>query len=1107
MARRTRKSQLEDNPLWYKDGVIYQLHVRAFFDSNEDGIGDFAGLTQKLDYLQDLGVTALWLLPFYPSPLKDDGYDIAAYTAVHPNYGSIPDFKLFMREAHQRGMRVITELVINHTSDQHAWFQRARTSPPGSKARDYYVWTDDPNKYKETRIIFKDFETSNWTWDPVAKQYFWHRFYHHQPDLNFDNPVVHKAVADVLDFWMDMGVDGLRLDAVPYLYEREGTSCENLPETHEYLKSLRSHLDAKYRNRMLLAEANQWPEDTRPYFGDGDECHVAFHFPLMPRLFMSVAMEDRFPLIDIMQQTPDIPDLCQWALFLRNHDELTLEMVTDEDRDYMYRTYARDRRARINLGIRRRLAPLLENHRPRIELMNALLFSFPGTPIIYYGDEIGMGDNIYLGDRNGVRTPMQWSPDRNAGFSRANPQRLYFPVIIDPEYHYESVNVEAQQNNSHSLLWWMKRLIALRRNYIAFGRGSLEFLHPENRKILAMVRSYEGQSILVIANLSRTVQYAELDLSRYKGIVPIELSGQTRFPVVGDQPYLVTLAPYAFMWLLMSEPERESIDLRSSQRLSAESFEELYETRREELERLLQSYISAKRWFGSKARDISGTEIVESIPLEESHLVMVRISYVEGPPETYMLPVALCWDDDATTLEQQHGHSVIALVDSGRRHGVLYEAVHHASFARAMMTALRGRKTLRGEAGEIEGVRTKLTKEESRLLDPSLQPSVMRAEQSNTSIIFGEKVYVKLFRKLEAGTNPDVEITRFLAEKTNFAGSPKLLGHLQYQADGAAEPVAIGIAQEFVPDARDAWQFTVAELGRFFERVVSDKQRGEELKAHIPTMSAVDLAEADVDPIVVTLLENYVNAAELLGKRTAEMHKSLIAAAGDLDFAPEPFTPHYQRGVYQAMRTQTTRAMQLLRRKSRSLPEKERAEAEKLLTMEPQIQERFRSLIDHNIHTNRIRVHGDFHLGQVLYTGKDFLIIDFEGEPSRPLSERRLKRSALRDVAGMIRSFHYASRAVLMGQVSGTSLRTEDLASLGDAATFWQKWVDAIYLREYVNVAKGSGVIPEDKGQLRILIDAYLLEKALYEIQYELNNRPHWVGIPLRGALDIVEST
>src|SRR5213083_1238633 len=550
------------DPLWYKDAIIYELHVKTFCDSDGDGMGDFRGLIEKLDYLQELGVTAIWLLPFYPSPLRDDGYDIADYFDVNPNFGTLDDFRAFLDAAHQRNLHVITELVINHTSDQNPWFQKSRRAVAAAGAgissddlayKDFYVWSDTPEKYKDSRIIFKDFETSNWAWDPVAKAYYWHRFYSHQPDLNFDNPAVHEAVEKVLDFWLGMGVDGLRLDAVPYLYEREGTICENLRETHEYLVKLRAHVDEKFSGRMLLAEANQWPEDAVAYFGKGDESHMNFHFPLMPRMFMALQMEDRFPIIDILDQTPAVPDGCQWAMFLRNHDELTLEMVTDEERDYMYRVYATDPHARINLGIRRRLAPLLGNNRRKIELINSLLFSLPGTPIIYYGDEIGMGDNFYLGDRNGVRTPMQWSPDRNAGFSKANSQRLYFPVIIDPEYHYEAVNVEVQHSNPQSLLWWMKRTLSLRKQHKAFGRGSLEFLYPDNNKILAFLRTYADERILVVANLSRFPQHAELSLSALRGLHPVEMSGRSAFPPIADGPYPISLGPHGLFWFALEK--------------------------------------------------------------------------------------------------------------------------------------------------------------------------------------------------------------------------------------------------------------------------------------------------------------------------------------------------------------------------------------------------------------------------------------------------------------------------------------------------------------------------------------------------------------------------
>ena len=618
-------------PLWYKDAVIYQLHVKAYADSDGDGMGDFDGLTGKLDYLASLGVDTLWLLPFYPSPLRDDGYDIADYSGVNPAYGDLKAFRRFLREAHRRDLKVVTELVINHTSDQHEWFQRARRAKPGSQARNFYVWSETPDKYRDARIIFKDFETSNWSWDPVAKAYYWHRFYHHQPDLNFAEPAVQKAVIQAMDLWFKMGVDGLRLDAVPYLFEAEGTNCENLPATHEFLKKLRAHVDAKFDHRMLLAEANQWPEDSVAYFGDGDECHMAFHFPVMPRLYMALRMEDRFPVIDILEQTPAIPETAQWATFLRNHDELTLEMVTDEDRDYMYRSYAADRRARINLGIRRRLAPLMGNDRRRMELMNSLLCSLPGTPVLYYGDEIGMGDNIYLGDRNGVRTPMQWSSDRNAGFSRANPQRLFLPVIVDPEYHYEAINVEAQEGNPHSLLWWMRRLIALRKRYRAFSRGTIEFLLPANHKVLAFLRRHGDQCLLVVANLSRYVQHVELDLKGMApdavGATPVELFGRTPFPRVGEWPYLLTLGPHGFYWFSL-EHERVEVTAQPEPRhvpaatdslpsiAGAGDWKQLLGGEgRAALEAALEPILLARRWFGGKARAIRRATVVEMVPL------------------------------------------------------------------------------------------------------------------------------------------------------------------------------------------------------------------------------------------------------------------------------------------------------------------------------------------------------------------------------------------------------------------------------------------------------------------------------------------------------------
>ncbi len=547
-------ADLPQDPGWHHDAVIYQVHVKAFADDNGDGFGDFRGLLKRLDYIAELGVTAIWLLPFYPSPLKDDGYDIADYTGVHPNYGTIEDFKEFLDAAHARGLRVITELVINHSSDQHPWFQLARTSPKGSPERDFYVWSDDPNRYSGTRIIFTDTEKSNWAWDDVAQQFYWHRFFSHQPDLNFDNPAVLEGVLDVMRFWLRLGVDGLRLDAIPYLIERDGTNCENLPETHVVLKKLRAAMDAEFTGRVFLAEANQWPDDVRQYFGDGDECHMAFHFPVMPRMYMALAQQDRTPIVDIMARTPAIPPQCQWAIFLRNHDELTLEMVTEDERAFMYSTYAADPRMRVNVGIRRRLAPLMQNGRDEIELMNALLMSLPGSPVLYYGDEIGMGDNIYLGDRNGVRTPMQWTPDRNAGFSRAESAALYFPVIADAPYAYHTVNVEAQEKTATSLLQWMRAIVKLRRRYRAFGRGTFEPLAPQNRRVLAFLRRWDDEIILCVNNLASHAQYVELDLGEFDGWSPMELWSGQAFPQIGSAPYLLTLSGRDFLWFKLQPP-------------------------------------------------------------------------------------------------------------------------------------------------------------------------------------------------------------------------------------------------------------------------------------------------------------------------------------------------------------------------------------------------------------------------------------------------------------------------------------------------------------------------------------------------------------------------
>ena len=1092
--------------LWYKDAIIYELHVRAFADADGDGKGDFKGLTSRLDYLADLGVTAIWLLPFYPSPLRDDGYDIADYGGVHPDYGSLRDVRAFIRAAHERGLRVITELVCNHTSDAHPWFQRARRAPAGSVWRDFYVWSDSVERYGEARIIFKDFETSNWAWDHVAGAYYWHRFYAHQPDLNYDNPSVQAAVIKVLDRWLEMGVDGLRLDAVPYLFERDGTNCENLPETHGFLKRLRAHVDDRFRDRVLLAEANQWPEDAVAYFGRGDECHMCFHFPLMPRMFMALRMEDRFPIIDILDQTPAIPKSAQWALFLRNHDELTLEMVTDEERDYMYRVYAQDPQARINLGIRRRLAPLMGNNRRRVELMNGLLFALPGTPVLYYGDEIGMGDNVYLGDRNGVRTPMQWSGDRNAGFSEANRQRLYLPVITDPEYHYEAVNVEAQQANPHSFLWWTKRLIALRKQYRAFGRGSLEFLHPDNRKVLAFCRELGEERILVVANLSRYVQYAELDLSQYRGQVPVEMFGQGEFPAVTDRPFFVTLGPHAFYWFQMTGPasaalagDGDAAFLPAADDLEAALRGESHAA----LLRALPDYLSGRRWYGGKSRRIRAVRVLDHLPLPVSELdaalVIVEVVHREGDPDAYLLPMAMLDDAAAASILE---HSPQALIGRGEGNGkVLIDAAYAPWFQRALLELIGSRRRVRGSAGgTLAGSTTNSFRGVRGGRDANVDPVPARAEQSNTSIVFGDRFIMKLYRRLQVGLNPDLEIGRTLTDK-GFPHAPPVCGWLEYRSK-RGESMTLAILSQLVANEGDTWSYTLDELDHFFERAVTGSAQPADPGA-LSARTLMALSGQTPPPVAAEAIGGYLETARLLGSRTAEMHRVLASDPDDPALGSEPFSLLYQRSLYQGMRTQVAEALRLVRRHLPRMSDELRATAEVVVAAEDALHARFRALLGERIDGLRIRVHGDYHLGQVLWTGRDVVLIDFEGEPGRPLSERRHRRSPLQDVAGMIRSFHYASHGQLIDAVGTHAVRAEDRATLAPWAKAWYAWVSAAFLGAYFEGIRDLSLLPSQDEATATLLDALLLDKALYELIYELDNRPDWVAVPLGGVAEL----
>lgn len=1124
-----QNSILNDDPLWFKDAIIYEVPIRAFADSNGDGIGDFRGLTEKLDYLQNLGVTAIWVLPFFPSPLRDDGYDTSDYMSVNPIYGTLEDFKNLLEEAHLRGIRVIIELIVNHTSDQHAWFQKARRAPKGSKDREFYVWSDTPEKYQDARIIFQDFETSNWAWDAVAKAYYWHRFYSHQPDLNYDNPAVRLAILDVVDFWLAMGVDGLRMDAVPYLYEREGTNCENLSETHAFLKQLRKHVDEKFPNRMLLAEANQWPEDAVEYYAEGDECHMNFHFPLMPRLFMSVHMEDSFPIIDILQQTPQIPNNCQWALFLRNHDELTLEMVSDEDRDYMYRVYAQDTQARINLGIRRRLAPLMGNNRRRIELMNALLLSLPGTPVLYYGDEIGMGDNIYLGDRNGVRTPMQWSGDRNAGFSRANQQRLYAPPIVDPEYHYESVNVEAQRSNSNSLWWWMKRLIAIRQRFQAFGRGTCEFLYPENRKVLAFVRTYQDEHILVVANLSRFVQTAELDLSPFKGAVPVEIFGRTEFPAVGASAYFLSLSPHSFYWFTLTvKTEEFSINLPQTELPIlgiAGNWKTAFATSKlsEGLVPILPDYLRSSPWFIGRDRTIQSLQIDEIVPVEckrfsglEStvYILLLQLNYTEGMAETYVLPVG--WEEIQGDVDER----AIARIQFLEKNevGVLFDAATDKAFLSAMLEAIANSGNYKGATGKVLGIPDNALTSEADL--SKLEPHVFKKEHSNTSAGYGDRFAFKLLRKVEEGINPELEIGRFLTDRNLIQHFAPISGYLEYQAEG--KPLmTMGILQKFVPDSRDAWSYTLDTLRDYFEQVmaVEAKYAADNLSTdpenYLPNASTSpmqrnsnslvsDLSLA-IPELARELIGSYLASAELLGQRTAELHLALASDAQNPDFAPENFTSFYQRSIYQQMRNLAGRTLLLLKKRLSQLPPETQKLGQTVLNREDLLMERFKSILNLKITAERIRCHGDFHLGKVLYTGKEFVIINFGGERNRPLSERRMKRSPLRDVAGMLQSFNYAVSLGLRNEVESGMIRPENLSEMQQWAKVWDRWVSLTFLNSYLQKAADANLLPKSIPEIQVLLDAYILEKTVSELVYELNYRVDWVEVPLQRMLQLLE--
>jgi maltose alpha-D-glucosyltransferase/alpha-amylase len=1079
--------------LWYKDAIIYQLHVKAFADSNGDGIGDFAGLTEKLDYLQDLGVNTLWLLPFYPSPGKDDGYDIADYRRINPDFGSLRDFRKFMTEAKRRGLRVITELVINHTSDQHPWFKRARRSGPDTDARNWYVWSDTEKKYAGTRIIFTDTEKSNWTWDQDAKAYYWHRFFSHQPDLNFDNPRVLWALIQVMRRWLDMGVDGFRLDAIPYLCERDGTNNENLPETHAIIRKIRKELDAYSPGKVLLAEANQWPEDVSAYFGDGDECHMAYHFPLMPRIYMAIAQEDRFPIADILRQTPEIPANCQWALFLRNHDELTLEMVTDVERDYLWSTYANDPRARINLGIRRRLASLMENDRRKIELMNSLLLSLPGTPIIYYGDEIGMGDNIYLGDRNGVRTPMQWTSDRNGGFSRCDPARLYLPVIMDPVYGHQSVNVEAQQRSPSSFLNWMKRLIGVRRSSNAFSRGSLRFIRPTNRTVIAYVRQHDNETIVCVANLSRSAQAAEIDLSPWRGSVPMEMLGRTAFPRIGELPYLITLPPYGFFWFLLAdqpepEPEATVVPRETITLVWANDWNSPLATReRFAFEHdVLPHFLAERRWFADKARGVPVAKLETVIRLEHGGIA-ATLAFVGVPGERsavaperqiksrYLLPLMVKWTrfDRSGTIPAH----AIAAIRRGRQEGTLIDAGSDHEFVTLLLRMMHTGHTVEGDGHRLEAIPTSAFKE----MPPPAPHKVAASnrEQSNTTAIVDAACVVKIFRKIHEGIHPEIEIGRFLIEHTGYRNVPDLLGSIEL-VEGDRRS-ALVVAHRFVENQGDAWTVTEAYLGRFI-----DDQR---------VLSAAALPEESPE------LASYLPLLTQIGRRTGELQTALASRADISDFAPESVTAADIAAWIERLIERSDHALNVLAEKRSGLVEAEQDLADRILEARAAIADHIRGSLSDTIGAVKIRHHGDFHLGQVLVAKDDAFILDFEGEPGRSLAERRSKAPAARDVAGLIRSIDYSTTAALS---NATNLAPEERNILMPKLELWRERASEEFWTA-CRIASDPALWPSDPAQARNLLDFFLLEKAFYEMEYELMNRPTWLHVPLEGTWRILK--
>jgi maltose alpha-D-glucosyltransferase / alpha-amylase len=1076
---------MNQDSFWFKDAIFYEAPIKSFLDSNGDGIGDLQGLTQKLDYLQDLGITAIWVLPFYPSPLKDDGYDISEYLDIHPHYGTLNDFQDLVREAHSRDIRVIIELVINHTSDQHPWFQRARKSAKGSKEWNYYVWNDTPEKFKDARIIFKDFEASNWTWDPVAKSYFWHRFYSHQPDLNFHSKEMKEELFKVIDFWFKMGVDGMRLDAIPYLYEREGTSCENLPETHQFLKELRQYVDAHFPNRMLLAEANQWPEDAAHYFGTGDECHMAFHFPIMPRLFMAIHLEDRVPITEIVEQTPDIPESCQWALFLRNHDELTLEMVTDEERDYMFRVYANDPQARINLGIRRRLAPLMKNDRRKIELMNSLLFTLTGAPIIYYGDEIGMGDNIYLGDRNAVRTPMQWNNDRNAGFSRANPQQLYLPIIIDPEYHYETINVEAQQSNPHSLFWWMKRIIALRKKHKAFSRGATQYLNPDNRKILAFLRVYEDETLLIVVNLSRFVQYVRLDLSLFKGMYPLELFSQNAFPPIGDLPYFLTLGSHGFYWFKIEKEAKASHFLPEKgleqQIPIVEIGKKLSDTfspsHRKSLEAALANYMSREK----EKPHLDSVKIQDCYILQtqtrEVYLLIMKVILNAYDSTLYFLPLAIATDPahHQSLLVKNADRIIARLMDLEQNPAFLYEATEDKDVLELLTGVMTKEQMIADHKTSLQG---HFENKETEGVFSFPAEAILIQKNSLRQVFQLQNATLKIYQQISEGMPLDLEIRQFLSH-TTFKNFSPLIGYLEYKKEKKEQYALAEIIAFPSLSVMNAKELMLEKAEKFLEDLLLHREL-DKLKQSFSNESLMALSKMKVPDDLHAKIGDHLELSGQIGEMTANFHYALQSDCIEA-FISQPFDSFYQRSLYQNLRSSLDKLRYIC--KQSSIDESIQKKRLEIMAHLPKIIDYLSLLLKEKISAFRTRYHGNYTLDHLIYTGKEFLIHDFDRSGVESDSEMRFKRSPLRDASSLCISFIEAAfgaieklkqKALISGEMEQNNARK--------GALKWAGWMSASFLRAYLKDLSKVSFLPGNESHLNFLMSLFMLDEILSKI-------------------------